>query len=80
MEKDLYKVLGLEKGASGEQIKKSYRKLAKKYHPDSNPGDKDSEERFKEISHAYDVLSDPEKKNQYDAMQDAASRGFDPQG
>lgn len=80
MEKDLYKALGLEKGASEEDIKKAYRKLAKKYHPDANPGDKDAEERFKNISHAYDVLKDPEKRQQYEAMQDAASRGFDPNG
>jgi len=80
MEKDLYKTLGVERGASDAQLKKAYRKLAKKYHPDANPGDKLAEERFKEVSHAYDVLKDPEKRQQYEAMQDMASRGFDPRG
>jgi curved DNA-binding protein len=66
MAKDYYAVLGLEKNAGTEQIKKAYRKLALKYHPDKNPGDKQAEERFKEITEAYAVLSDPEKKQQYD--------------
>lgn len=67
MAEDYYKVLGLDKGASLDDIKKAYRKLALKYHPDRNPTDKKrSEEKFKEISEAYAVLSDPEKRKQYD--------------
>jgi molecular chaperone DnaJ len=63
---DYYKILGVGKNASDEEIKKSYRKLARQYHPDRNPGNKQAEERFKEISQAYDVLSDAEKRKQYD--------------
>src|SRR5207253_7167052 len=63
---DYYKVLGVGKNASEEEIKKAYRKLARKYHPDRNPGDKRAEERFKEISQAHDVLSDAEKRKAYD--------------
>jgi molecular chaperone DnaJ len=63
---DYYKVLGVGKNASEDEIKKSYRKLARKYHPDRNAGDKQAEERFKEISQAHDILSDPEKRKQYD--------------
>jgi len=63
---DYYKVLGVGKGASDEEIKKAYRKLARKYHPDRNAGDKKAEERFKEISQAHDVLSDPDKRKAYD--------------
>jgi molecular chaperone DnaJ len=63
---DYYKILGVGKGASDEEIKKAYRKLARKYHPDRNPGDKQAEERFKEISQAHDVLSDAEKRKAYD--------------
>jgi molecular chaperone DnaJ len=64
--KDLYAVLGVDKKASPEEIKKAYRKLARQYHPDRNPGDAQAEERFKEISQAYDVLGDPDKRKQYD--------------
>ena len=64
--KDYYKILGVNKNASKEEIKKSYRKLAMKYHPDQNKGDKASEERFKEVNEAYAVLSDEEKRKQYD--------------
>lgn len=64
---DLYKILGVEKNATQAEIKKAYRKLARKYHPDTNPDNKEAEARFKEISHAYDTLSDPEKRKQYDA-------------
>src|ERR1700694_1004673 len=63
---DYYKTLGVDKKASAEEIKKAYRKLARRYHPDRNPGDKAAEDRFKEISQAHDVLGDPEKRKQYD--------------
>ena len=64
--RDYYEVLGISKGASEEEIKKAYKKLARKYHPDMNPGDKEAEEKFKEINEANEVLSDPEKKARYD--------------
>src|SRR5581483_7353732 len=64
---DYYATLGVEKKASPEEIKKAYRKLARRYHPDRNPGDKAAEAKFKEISQAHDVLSDPEKRKQYDS-------------
>lgn len=64
--KDFYKVLEVDKGASTEEIKKSYRKIAMKYHPDRNPGDKAAEERFKEAAEAYEVLSDADKRHKYD--------------
>src|SRR5579883_1947077 len=66
--KDYYKVLGVDKKASQDDIKKAYRKLAIKYHPDKNPGDKKAEEKFKEINEANDVLSDPEKRKKYDEV------------
>ncbi|CND86191.1 molecular chaperone DnaJ [Mycobacterium tuberculosis] len=68
LEKDYYKVLGVAKTASQEEIKKSYRKLARKYHPDANKGDVDAEERFKEVSEAYDVLSDEKRRKEYDSV------------
>jgi molecular chaperone DnaJ len=65
---DLYDVLGVSKTASQDEIKKAYRKLARTYHPDTNPGDKEAEERFKEVQGAYDVLSDPKKRKEYDQV------------
>ena len=73
--RDYYEVLGLAKGASDDEIKKSYRKLAKKYHPDLNPGDAEAEKNFKEVNEAYSVLSDADKKAKYDQYGHAA---FDP--
>src|ERR671929_272780 len=64
--KNLYDALGVAKNASADEIKRAYRKLARQYHPDANPGDASAEERFKEVQAAYDVLSDPEKRKQYD--------------
>jgi molecular chaperone DnaJ len=75
----LYDTLGVKKGASADEIKKAYRKLAAKYHPDKNPGDASAEEKFKEVQNAYDVLSDAEQRKQYDRYGDAnGRRGFDP--
>jgi molecular chaperone DnaJ len=66
--RDLYEVLGVAKGASRDDIKKAYRKLARRYHPDKNPGDNEAEERFKEVQGAYDVLSDPQKRKEYEQL------------
>ena len=73
--RDYYEVLGVEKNADEAAIKKAYRVLAKKYHPDVNPGDADAEKKFKEASEAYAVLSDPEKRRQYDQFGHAAFDG-----
>ena len=75
----LYDTLGVKKGAPADEIKKAYRKLAAKYHPDKNPGDAAAEEKFKEVQNAYDVLSDTEKRKQYDTFGSAnaaCSRAF----
>src|SRR5436853_4103333 len=66
--KDYYKILGVDKNASQKDIQKAYRKLARKYHPDVNPDDKTAEEKFKDVREAYDVLSDPEKRQRYDQL------------
>ena len=76
--KDYYEVLGVAKGASADEIKKAYRKLAVKYHPDKNPGDKVAEEKFKEAAEAYSILSDPEKKAKYDQFGHAGVEGAGP--
>src|SRR5690349_25063462 len=83
--KDYYKILGLEKGASADDIKKAFRKLAVKYHPDKNPGDKKAEEKFKEVNEANEILGDPEKRKKYDELgenwkyyqQSGGAGGFD---
>ena len=67
-DKDFYKILGVAKDVSEAELKKVYRKLARQFHPDSNPGDSKSEARFKEISEAYSVLSDAEQRKEYDAV------------
>jgi DnaJ-class molecular chaperone len=84
---DFYKVLGVERKAKPDEIKKAYRRLARKFHPDVNPGDKSAEERFKLITEAHDVLSDPKKRSVYDRfgqysdnLADAAARGAEPGG
>ena len=64
--RDYYEVLGVNKSSSDDEIKKAYRSLAKKYHPDMNPGDKEAEAKFKEVNEAYAVLSDPDQKAKYD--------------
>src|SRR5688500_6498166 len=73
--KDFYKVLGVPEKASADEIKKAYRKLAKTHHPDANRGDAKAAERFKEIGEAYSVLSDPEKRKQYDQMKKLGGLG-----
>ena len=75
MSKDPYQVLGVSRDATDEQIKQAYRRLAKKYHPDLNPNNKEAEEKFKEANEAYEILSDSEKKARYDQFGHA---GVDP--
>jgi len=74
--KDFYEVLGVSESADQDEIKKAYRKLAKEYHPDANQGDPEAAERFKEVGEAYSVLSDPEKRSQYDQMRKYGGFGF----
>src|SRR3954470_8540683 len=74
--RDFYEVLGINRDATDEDIKKSYRKLAMKFHPDRNPGNKEAEEQFKEAKEAYEILSEPEKRRAYDAYGHA---GVNPQ-
>ncbi|HEX9663891.1 MAG TPA: J domain-containing protein, partial [Candidatus Binatia bacterium] len=78
--KDYYKILGIEHSASADEVRKAYRKLARKYHPDINPGNRVAEERFKEISSAHEVLGDAEKRKRYDEFgEEGLSAGFDPE-
>src|ERR1044071_5105473 len=67
-EKDYYKILGIAEGASQKEVTRAYRKLARQLHPDANPGDAKAEERFKEVSAAYDVIGDPDKRKEYDEV------------
>ena len=81
--KDYYEVLGIQKGASGDEVKTAYRRLAKKYHPDMNKDDPSAHEKFKEINEAFSVLSDAKKREQYDnfgTTEDDAGQGYSSQG
>ena len=76
--RDYYEVLGVDRNATPDEIKKAYRKMAIKYHPDKNPGNKEAEEKFKEAAEAYAVLSDPDKKARYDQYGHAGVEGAGP--
>src|SRR5690349_24042478 len=77
-ERDFYNILGLQRSVSRDEIRKAYRKLARKFHPDINPGNKQAEEKFKDLSVAYDVLGDPEKRKLFDEFGEAGlAAGFD---
>ena len=81
-ERDYYEVLGVSKSATDDELKKAYRRLALKYHPDKNPGDKEAERKFKEAANAYEVLSNPEKRKMYDlrghaGLEDMGFHGFE---
>ncbi len=78
VEKDYYKTLGVPKDAKPDQIKKAFRKIARENHPDQHPGDKSAEQRFKEASEAHDVLSDPDKRREYDEQRSLFGSGFRP--
>jgi curved DNA-binding protein len=81
MARDYYNILGVKRGASDDEIRQAYRKLARQYHPDRNPGDKQAETKFKEVQEAYDVLSDKSKRSQYDRFGEAGlGRGFQEAG
>ena len=77
---DYYKTLGLKREASDKEVKKAYRRLARKYHPDINPGDKGAEDRFKDIQEAYSVLGDSKKRKEFDRYGQAAASGWFPGG
>lgn len=74
-EKDYYKILGVERSATTDEIKSAYKKMAIKYHPDRNPGDKEAEEKFKQAAEAYDVLRDPDRRSRYDQFGAAGVNG-----
>ncbi|HEY7822824.1 MAG TPA: DnaJ domain-containing protein, partial [Acidimicrobiia bacterium] len=75
VDKNFYKVLGISETATAEEVKKAYRKLAQTHHPDANPDDPEAEQKFKEISEAYAILSDPEQRKEYDQVRRLASSG-----
>src|SRR5215467_10640365 len=79
-DKNYYEVIGVPEGSTDKEISRAYKKLAKQFHPDANPGDKAAEERFKEISAAYDVLGDAEKRKEYDEVRKMVASGVGPGG